>query len=163
MAETVRVGLIGAGFVTELHLAAFERVRNATVVAITSQHVERARELAARHAIPHVEPSWETLVQRNDLDVVTIAVPNDLHAPICVAAAERGKHVIVEKPLCRTLEEADRMIAACRDHGVKLMYAETLVFTPKYERARQLVEEGALGEVYLVKQLEKHSGPHAPW
>jgi predicted dehydrogenase len=159
----VRVGVIGAGFITDLHLAAFAQVRSAEVVAIASQHTERAREVAHRHGIPHVEPSWEALVERPDLDMVTVSVPNDLHAQVCIAAAERGKHVVVEKPLCVTLDEADRMIAACRDHGVKLMYAETLVFTPKYERARTLVEEGALGEVYLVKQLEKHSGPHAPW
>jgi myo-inositol 2-dehydrogenase/D-chiro-inositol 1-dehydrogenase len=159
----VRVGLIGAGFITELHAAALATVRDAEMVAITSQHGERARELARRFAIPHVEPSWETLLERDDIDVVTLAVPNDLHASMCIAAAERGKHVIVEKPLCRTLDEADAMIAACRDHGVKLMYGETLAFTPKYERARQLVEEGALGDVYLIKQLEKHSGPHAPW
>jgi myo-inositol 2-dehydrogenase / D-chiro-inositol 1-dehydrogenase len=159
----VRVGLIGAGFITELHAEALAQIGAAEMVAITSRSGERARRLAQRHGIPHVEPSWERLLERDDLDLVTVAVPNDLHAPITVAAAERGKHVIVEKPLCRTLDEADRMIAACRDHRVKLMYAETLVFTPKYERARQLVAEGALGDVYLIKQLEKHSGPHAPW
>ncbi|MCL4544728.1 MAG: Gfo/Idh/MocA family oxidoreductase [Chloroflexi bacterium] len=160
---TVRVGLIGAGFVTELHATALAQVKNASVVAITSRRGERARELAHRFAIPTVEPAWHALLERSDIDVVTIAVPNDLHAEICIAAAQTGKHVIVEKPLCRTLDEADAMIAACRTHGVKLMYAETLVFTPKYERARMLVQEGALGEVYLVKQLEKHSGPHSPW
>jgi len=164
MAATVRVGVIGAGFVTELHLEAFARVRNAEVVAIAGrQGSQRPAELAHRFGIANVAPSWEALLERDDVDVVTIAVPNDLHMPICVAAAGRGKHVIVEKPLCRTLDEADAMIAACRAAGVKLMYAETLVFTPKYERARQLAEEGALGDVYLIKQLEKHSGPHAAW
>src|SRR2546430_5101818 len=108
----VRVGLIGAGFVTELHAMAFKQVCNAEMVAITSQHGERARELAQRFDIADVEPGWEALLERQDLDVVTIAVPNDLHARICVAAAERGRHMIVEKPLCRTLDEADQMIAA---------------------------------------------------
>jgi len=93
MATTVRVGLIGAGFITELHLEAFARVPNAQVVAITGQNTEHARELAQRHGIPHVEPSWEALVSRDDVDVVTVAVPNDLHAPICVGAAERGVRV----------------------------------------------------------------------
>ncbi len=160
---TVRVGLIGAGFIAELHATALTGVRNAELVAIASGRGERARELAGRFGIPHVEPSGETLLERDDVDVVLLAVPNDLHAPLCIAAAGRGKHVIVEKPLCCTLDEADAMIAACRDAGVKLMYGETLAFTPKYERARQLATEGALGDVYLVKQSEKHSGPHAPW
>ncbi len=80
-----------------------------------------------------------------------------------LAAARAGKHVIVEKPLCMTLEEADEMIAVCREHGRKLMYAEELCFAPKYERVRKLVGEGAVGDVYMLKQLEKHSGPHSDW
>jgi len=159
----VRVGLIGAGFITDVHAAALAQVPLATVTAIASRRPERAAALAGRFAIPHVEPSWQELLERSDVDVVTIAVPNNLHARICIAAAERGKHVIVEKPFCVTLEEADAMIAACREHKVKLMYAETLAFTPKYERARQLAEEGALGDIYLLKQQEKHSGPHGDW
>ena len=63
-----------------------------------------------------------------------------------LAAAPAGKHVICEKPLCPTLEEADEMIAAGRDAGVMLMYAEELCFAPKYVRAKELVDEGALGE-----------------
>jgi predicted dehydrogenase len=62
-----------------------------------------------------------------------------------------------------TLEEADEMIAACDAAGRKLMYAEELCFAPKYERVRRLVQEGAVGDVYMLKQLEKHSGPHSDW
>src|SRR5262249_18395883 len=77
--------------------------------------------------------------------------------------AAAGKHVVCEKPLCLNLEEADRMIAACQKAGVKLMYAEELCFTPKYVRLKRLVDEGALGRPYLVKQSAKHDGPHPPW
>jgi len=69
--------------------------------------------------------------------------------------------VVVEKPLCLNLAEADRMINACRDAGVKLMYAEELCFTPKYVRLKELLDEGALGKPILFKQSEKHDGPHA--
>jgi myo-inositol 2-dehydrogenase / D-chiro-inositol 1-dehydrogenase len=62
-----------------------------------------------------------------------------------------------------TLEEADLMIDTCRRQGVLLMYAEELFFTPKYVKAKQMADEGAFGKVYLVKQCEKHFGPHAPW
>ena len=89
--------------------------------------------------------------------------PNDLHREIAVAAAEAGKHVVCEKPLARTLAEADEMIDACQRAGVLLMYAEELCFAPKYVRAKQLADEGALGTVYLVKQGEQHYGPHADW
>jgi predicted dehydrogenase len=68
----------------------------------------------------------------------------------------------MEKPLCLNLPEADRMIEACRKAKVKLMYAEELCFTPKYVRLKQLLDSGALGEPTLIKQSEKHDGPHAP-
>jgi predicted dehydrogenase len=82
---------------------------------------------------------------------------------VCIDAARAGKHVVCEKPLCLTLEDADAIIAAGREAGVKMMYAEELLFAPKYVRAKKLVEEGALGDVFLVKQSEEHAGPHSPW
>ena len=80
---------------------------------------------------------------------------------VTVKAAQAGKHVVVEKPLCLNLAEADRMIAACDAADVKLMYAEELCFTPKYARMKSLLDEGALGKPVLFKQSEKHDGPHA--
>jgi predicted dehydrogenase len=94
---------------------------------------------------------------------VDICLPNFLHADACIKAAKAGKHIIIEKPLAVTLEEADAMIDACKKANVKLMYAEELCFAPKYERVRHLVKEGAVGEVYMLKQSEKHSGPHTDW
>jgi predicted dehydrogenase len=90
-------------------------------------------------------------------------LPNHLHARVTIDAAKAGKHVIIEKPLCLTLEEADEMIAVCTAHNRKLMYAEELCFAPKYERVRQLVREDALGSIYCMRQCEKHSGPHSDW
>ncbi len=96
-------------------------------------------------------------------DVVDICLPNFLHHRAVTTAARAGKHVIIEKPLALTLEEADEMIAVCAAHKRKLMYAEELCFAPKYERVRQLVKEGAFGQIYMLKQAEKHSGPHSDW
>jgi predicted dehydrogenase len=78
-------------------------------------------------------------------------------------AAVAGKHIICEKPLCKTLEEADMMIDACKAKGVLLLYAEELLFAPKYVRAKVLLDEGAVGTPFLVNQSEEHSGPHMPW
>jgi predicted dehydrogenase len=77
--------------------------------------------------------------------------------------ARSGKHVVCEKPLCMTLDEADEMIDTCRRAGVLLLYAEELFFTPKYVRAKEMADQGAFGRLYLVKQSEKHFGPHSPW
>jgi predicted dehydrogenase len=101
------------------------------------------------------------MLELPNLDMVVVGVPNDLHCQMTVDAAAAGKHVVMEKPLCLNLTEADRMIDSCRRANVKLMYAEELCFAPKYVRLKQLLEEGALGHPTLVKQSEKHDGPHA--
>jgi myo-inositol 2-dehydrogenase/D-chiro-inositol 1-dehydrogenase len=92
---------------------------------------------------------------------VVVCAPNDLHCEITLAAFAAGKHVVVEKPLCLNLAEADRMVTAGRAARRKLMYAEELCFAPKYVRLKQLLDSGALGKPTLLKQSEKHDGPHA--
>src|SRR5262249_45105735 len=103
------------------------------------------------------------LYDRPDIDLVVLGLPNDLHCESTVRAASAGKHVVVEKPMALSLVECDRMIAACAQAGVMLGYAEGLCFAPKYTRLKALVDEGAFGRVHLVKQSEKHDGPHAAW
>jgi predicted dehydrogenase len=125
--------------------------------------LHHAVDFAKRHDVPRALTNYREMLKLDELDVVSIALPNDLHAEVTIAAAEAGKHVICEKPLATTLEEADAMIAACVGAGVQLMYAEELCFAPKYVRAKELVNSGALGEIFLVKQSEEHSGPHSSW
>jgi predicted dehydrogenase len=158
----VRVGLIGSGFVTTLHADAFERCPQAELTAVASPTPGKAKAFSEKYHIARSFTDWRKLLELKELDVVVIGAPNDLHCEMTVAAAAAGKHVICEKPLCLNLAEADRMIAACKQAGVKLMYAEELCFAPKYVRLKQLLDEGALGKPVLLKQSEKHDGPHAP-
>jgi predicted dehydrogenase len=161
--KTVRVGLIGSQFIGTIHLESLRTVPGAEVVAVTSATEAHAKAFAERHGIRRWFTDYRKMYEMPDLDMVVLGLPNDLHCDATVAAAEAGKHVVCEKPLCLNLAEADRMIEACRRAKVKLMYAEELGFTPKYVRLKQLVDEGALGEIHLVKQAEKHDGPHAAW
>ena len=164
MDKKVGVGLIGSGFVAEIHARALGRfVPDAEVVAVASPTPGKASRFAREHGIPHAFEDHRDLLAMGEVDLVTLCLPNDLHCPVTLDAARSGKHVVCEKPLCRTLEEADRMIETCRRHGVLLLYAEELLFAPKYVRAKELADEGALGDVFLVKQWEEHFGPHAPW
>ena len=159
-----RVALIGAGFIADIHAESYHRfVPDAEVVAVYSRREDHARAFAERHRIPRWSTDLDEILAGHDYDVADICVPNHLHARAVIAAATTGKHVIVEKPLCLTLAEADAMIEACRAHGRKLMYAEELCFAPKYERVRQLAREGAIGRIYSLRQCEKHSGPHSDW
>jgi myo-inositol 2-dehydrogenase / D-chiro-inositol 1-dehydrogenase len=159
----VGVGLVGTGFIGQVHAEAFSQSALASVRAVASRSPEHAAAFAARWGIPAWHDDYRELVTRPDVDLVSVAAPNWLHRDIVIAAAGAGKHVVCEKPLARTLHEADEMIAACAAAGVKLMYAEDVCFAPKYVRAKELADEGALGEVYLVRQSEQHFGPHSDW
>jgi myo-inositol 2-dehydrogenase/D-chiro-inositol 1-dehydrogenase len=161
--DKVKVGLLGTGFIGDIHAAAFAMVPDAEVVAVASPPPGEAKAFAAERGIPNAFEDYHDLLALEEIDMVTLGIPNYLHCQAAIDAAAAGKHVVCEKPLCRTLAEADSMIDACRRAGVLLMYAEELCFAPKYVRAKTLVDEGALGEVFLVKQSEEHFGPHMPW
>ncbi len=160
----VKVGIIGSQFEADIHAASFQITPGeAEVVAVASPTPGHAEKFARERDIPRFFTDYREMLKEDDIEMVTIAAPNYLHAQMTIDIANAGKHVVCEKPLCMTLEEADQMIETCHEQGVLLMYAEELCFTPKYVRAKQLADEGALGKVYLVKQSEKHFGPHTPW
>jgi myo-inositol 2-dehydrogenase / D-chiro-inositol 1-dehydrogenase len=160
----VKVGIIGSQFEADIHAESFRILPDeAEVVAVASPTPGNAERFAQKHRLPRWFTDYRQMLAEPDLELITIAAPNALHAQMTIDAARAGKHVVCEKPLCMKLEEADLMIETCQQHGVLLMYAEELFFTPKYVKAKQMADEGAFGRVYLVKQCEKHFGPHAPW
>lgn len=159
-----KVALLGCGFISDIHMESYERfVPEAEVVAVYSRDLRKAKTFADKHHIKSWYDSIDKIISESGCDVVDICLPNFLHAQATLKAALARKHVIIEKPLAVTLEEADEMINVCAQQGVKLMYAEELCFAPKYERVRNLVKEGAIGTIYQLKQAEKHSGPHSDW
>jgi myo-inositol 2-dehydrogenase/D-chiro-inositol 1-dehydrogenase len=159
----VKIGIIGSQFEADIHAASIRMGSAGEVVAVASPTPGHPEELASRYEIPKVFHDYRQMLEDPEVETVTIAAPNVLHCEMTVAAAKAGKHVICEKPLAMTVEEADTMVAACRDAGVHLFYAEELFFTPKYVKAKEMADQGAFGEVHLVKQSEMHFGPHADW
>ena len=157
----VGVGIIGSQFVSSIHAEALRAYAQAELRAVASPTAGHAQAFAERFSIPHPLTDYKKILAMPEIDMVVVGAPNDLHCAITLDAAAAGKHVVMEKPLCLNLAEADRMIAACRKANVKLMYAEQLCFAPKYVRLKQLLDSGALGRATLVKQSEKHDGPHA--
>lgn len=161
MKQPVRVGLIGSQFISTIHAESLKHCSQAILAAVASPTPGNADKLAQRFAIPAPFEDYRQLLARSDIQMVVVGAPNHLHCQIVLDAAAAGKHVVIEKPLCLNLAEADQMIAACRRAQVKLMYAEELCFAPKYVRLKQLLDSGALGRPTLIKQSEKHDGPHA--
>ena len=161
MEKKVGVGLIGSQFISSIHAEALKSVADAEIIAVMSPTPGNANAFAAKHGIPNHFSDLDDLLAMEEIDMVVIGAPNNLHCEIALKAAKAGKHMVVEKPLCLNLTEADLMINACKKANVKLMYAEELCFTPKYVRLKALLDEGALGRPVLFKQSEKHDGPHA--
>jgi predicted dehydrogenase len=161
MNDTIGIGLIGSQFISTIHAEALQSVPDAEILAVMSPTRGHARDFAERYNIPNHFTALDKMLALDDIDMVVIGAPNFLHCDITLDAANAGKHIVVEKPLCMNLVEADRMIDACNAANVKLMYAEELCFTPKYVRLKGLLDEGALGKPVLLKQSEKHDGPHA--
>lgn len=159
--ETVGVGIIGSQFVSSIHAEALRSCNQAELRAVASPTSGNARKFAERFGIASAYTDYRELLSDPAIAMVVVGVPNDLHCQITLDAAAAGKHVVMEKPLCLNLADADRMIAACQQANVKLMYAEELCFAPKYLRLKALLDEGALGKATLIKQSEKHDGPHA--
>ena len=160
----VKVGVIGSQFQAQCHLEAFRIMPDeAEVVAVASPTPGHAEKIAKKYGIPRIFTDYKKMLAEDDIEMITITAPNYLHAQMTIDCANVGKHVVCEKPLCMTLEEADLMIETCKRKGVLLMYAEELFFTPKYVKAKEMADEGAFGKVYMVKQCEKHFGPHAAW
>src|SRR6266404_352265 len=158
MAEgKVKVGVIGSQFQAEIHAASFQMMpHEAEVVAIASPTPGNAAALAKRFGIPRVFTDYREMLKERDIEMVTIAAPNSLHA-------QMAKDIACEKPLAMTIAEGEEMISVAKQHGVLLMYGEELFFTPKYLKAKEMADAGAFGKIYLVKQSEKHFGPHSAW
>lgn len=156
----VRLGIVGAGFVSEMFLEALRHVRGQDVTALAARRPEAATALARRHGIPTVVTTAEELAGRDDVDVVVVAVPQDVHLETVRAAAAAGKAVICTKPLGRNAEEAAQILRVVEEAGVWHGYAETAVFSPAVVKAKGMVDAGALGRVLTVRAREAHGQPH---
>ncbi|MFI5314074.1 MAG: Gfo/Idh/MocA family protein [Myxococcota bacterium] len=159
------IALLGAGWISRVYVAALQRAGGASLAAVASRTRAAAERLTQGFASAQAYAFDELplLLADPNLRLVCVNSPNRLHAEHALAALEAGKDVVVEKPLCLTLEEADSLCASAARHGRVLGYAENLCFAPLYRRARELVREGAVGRVLWARQVEKHGGPYSPW
>ncbi|HUI64051.1 MAG TPA: Gfo/Idh/MocA family oxidoreductase [Bacteroidota bacterium] len=150
--KTIRYGIIGFGEFAEKTIApAIRRARNSTVVALQKRSAAAARQKADECSIPLAFDSPEDLAQHPDIDAVYIASANCAHCRETLAAAKAHKHVIVEKPMALDARQAECMISACAENGVKLMVAHMIRLSPIIRRVRQLSLEGRIGELKCAR------------
>lgn len=143
---TCNWGILGAGFVaTRATIPAIQCSRNGHVWALASRDLARAQALAVQWQIDRVYDDYQALLADPAVDAVYIALPNHLHHPWTLRAARAGKHVLCEKPLARSLPEAEQMLEACQQAGVQLMEAAMYRFHPRMQRLKDLLTSGTLG------------------
>src|SRR5256712_12242338 len=145
----IRFGIVGCGTIAPVHAAAIQRTDGAALVAATSQHPEQAQAFAAAHGIDWT-PDLPALLRRPDVDVVTICTPSGLHAEMACAAMLAGKHVVVEKPLAISLEQADAMLRTSRETGRALAVISQSRFAPGGQEVHAAVTTGRLGRLLLA-------------
>lgn len=159
--DKVRIGVVGAKFAADIHCDAYSRNEQAEVVAIAD--IADADGLMHKWHIADYYKDYHEMFQRDDIDLISVCVPNFLHHDVAIAAANAGKSIVVEKPLATTVGDAREVVAVSKKNGVKLMYAEDWCFAPALRRAEEIINEGAIGKVLFVKAKEVHNGTHSPF
>ncbi|MEO3857216.1 Gfo/Idh/MocA family oxidoreductase [Acrocarpospora sp. B8E8] len=161
MKQPIGVGMVGYAFMGRVHSQAWRSVGaffdlplSPSMAVLSGRSAGRTADAAESLGWAAVETDWKELVKRDDVQLVDICTPGDSHAEIAIAALEAGKHVLCEKPLANTVEEAEAMAAAARAaaaRGVRSMVAFNYRRVPAIALARQLVAEGRLGQIRHVR------------
>lgn len=149
--STVRWGILGPGRIAEKLVKDFAVVPNAVVTAVASRSLERAKDFAARHGIPHAHGSYDAMFRDADVDAIYIATPHRQHRDLAIAALEAEKGILVEKAFTTTVAGAEAVIAAARRTGRFAMEAMWTRFQPLIVEARALIARGVIGDLRAVQ------------
>lgn len=156
--RTVKTALIGAGFVGPHHIEAARRLGFVDVVAVAGSSQKSAESKAAQLNIPKAYGSYEQLLDDPEIEVIHNCTPNNLHLPVTMAAIERGKHVIADKPLALNPADAKTMLDAARSKGIIHAVTFNYRYNPLVQQARVMIARGDIGQVHFV-----HGGYLQDW
>jgi len=148
------VGVIGLGSAGLLHAESYNAISDKAKVIVLCDKDKGCAESNASIYGADAHTNYRDILRRKDIDIIDICLPHHLHAQAAIEAAEAGKHVLVEKPIATTLKDADDMIKAAKKAGVKLMVAESHAFVPSHILAKEMVDQGRMGRVFLAKAYE---------
>src|SRR5687768_6531041 len=153
--KPLRIGIIGYGFMGRTHSNAFTQVKNffdleyqPVLKAICARDEKKARSFATKWGYESIETDWKKLIARDDIDLIDIAAPNNVHAEIAMAAAKAGKMILCEKPLAMNPAEALQMVKAVEKAKVPNMVWYNYRRVPAVTLAKQMIDEGKLGKIF---------------
>lgn len=156
--------MLGSGFIGRFYADSLQGYRSRDkIVSIYSRREESSKKFAADYKVDHSTINMEESIAHPGVDVVCIALPNNLHEEAVMLCCKHKKSVMVTKPLGRNAAEAKRMLEAVESAGIFNGYLEDLVYTPKFLKAYESVKNGALGRILWAKSRETHPGPHSEW
>ncbi len=159
--DKVRIGIVGSKFAADFHCDSYSRDDRAEVVAVAA--IDNLEEISSKWGIGKTYEDYNEMFKDKSIDLISVCVPNFLHHDVTIAAAKAGKHILCEKPLATSVEDAKEIVEVCRQEGVKLFYGEDWCFAPSLMKVIEIVNEGAIGEVLYVKAKETHNGTHSPF
>jgi len=148
--QPVRVGIIGAGVMGQYFAPHFKDIPAAELVAVADIDEGRAQALATQYHIPSYYQDYEHMLEEEDIDAVLVLTPDKYHRDPCVAAADQGKHVFVEKPLVTVLEEGKEIVERAKANNVVLTVGHSLRFDPRIASIQEAVRRGDLGELIHI-------------
>ncbi len=140
----VKVGLVGCGFMGTMHANVYSVLDDASLVGVWDEKPDRAASFVEKWG-GHVYASYDEMLADTAIDMVDVCLPTSAHAEFSIAACNAGKHVMCEKPMALTIEDADKMVAAAKHSGVKMMVGHCIRFWPEYEVLKSLVDGGSMG------------------
>ncbi|MBP2000282.1 putative dehydrogenase [Paenibacillus shirakamiensis] len=158
----IKVAVIGCGAIAQRrHIPEYASNPNVELVAFADPVPGRAQEVAEQYGDIRAYTSYEELFAKEKVDAVSVCTPNYLHAPVAIAAANRGFHVLVEKPMATTVEESEQMIEAAKKNGVYLMVGHNQRLMPPHVKAKEIMDSGRLGKVLTFRTAFGHPGPES--
>ncbi len=152
---TLRAGIVGCGGISRSHAAAHANLEDVHLVALSDINRESLNTRADEYGVANRYIDYQEMFAREDLDLVSVCTHAPLHAPIAIAAAKAGIHVLCEKPLSVDLKTAERMLTASREADVHLAVSHQFRFTPLFRHAKMWVDEGKIGELRSIREVGK--------
>ena len=160
----MNIAMLGAGFIGRFYADSLQGYRSKDkIVSVFSRKIESAKKFSVDYKVSFFTTTLEDAINRPEVEVVCISLPNNLHEEAVMLCCKHKKGVICTKPLGRNAAEAKRMMEAVEKAGVFNGYLEDLVYTPKFIKAYESVKAGALGRILWAKSRETHPGPHSDW
>ena len=159
-----KIPMLGSGFIGRFYADSLHGLRSSDrIVSVYSRKEEGAKKFAEDYQVVHWTTDMEASINKPEVNVVIIALPNNLHEAAVIACAKAGKGVLCTKPLGRNALEAKRMLEIVEDAGIFHGYLEDLCFTPKFLKTMSSIQQGNLGRILWARSRETHPGPHSDW